>query len=326
MFDILTIIPGRKKRTTSGWYSFNAICCHHRGHKPDKKGRGGIKFDGDINWSYHCFNCNFKCGFTLGKTFSKNTKQLLSWCGIDETDINKWNLESLQHRDLLDMINKPKPKVVITFEHKEDPTDAVPINNKEARFAKYVSYLKKRGLSTGDYIFSATPKENGRAADRIIIPFRYNGKKVGHTSLYIDGRFPKYINDMSPGFLFGCNLQKPDWEVCLVFEGVMDALSLRGCAVMHNTISDSQAEILRGMHKRIIVVPDMDVSGLRIIDRALELGFQVSIPEWGGGIKDANDASVRFGRLPTLLSILQSATNSKIKLQMAKKRILWRLK
>lgn len=325
IFDILSIIPGKKKRSSSGWYSFNAICCHHRGHKADRRGRAGIRFDGD-NWAYHCFNCNFKCGFQIGKHISKNTRQLLSWCGIDDSQISKWNLINLQNRDLLSEIDKPKPRIEITFEHKEDPEGCVPINNKEPRFRKYVKFLESRGLSTGDYMFKATPNARGRNADRIIIPFRYNGKKVGHTSRYIDSiKFPKYINDMPPGFLFGTNLQKPDWEVCLVFEGVLDALSLRGCALMHNTISDTQATLLQNMHKKIIVVPDMDKTGLEIIDRALELGFHVSLPEWGPGIKDANDAIVKYGRLPTLLSILQNATNSKIKLEVQRKKIAKRI-
>jgi len=32
MFDILSILPGKKKQTSSGWTSFNAICCTHFGH------------------------------------------------------------------------------------------------------------------------------------------------------------------------------------------------------------------------------------------------------------------------------------------------------
>ena len=109
MFDILTILPGKKKTTASGWWSFNAPCCHYNGHKSDRRGRGGIKTDG-TNWSYHCFNCDFKCGFTLGKTLTGNTKKLLNWCGMDEQDITKWNLYSLQHKDLLDLTRVKKKK------------------------------------------------------------------------------------------------------------------------------------------------------------------------------------------------------------------------
>ena len=115
MFDILSIIPGKKKSTSSGWTSFNAPCCHHRGHKQDKRMRGGVKSTGE-NWSYHCFNCNFKCGFTLGRQFTSNTKLLLNWVGVDESKVNKWNLESLQHKDLLDLTRVIKQKKKVKFE------------------------------------------------------------------------------------------------------------------------------------------------------------------------------------------------------------------
>ena len=110
MFDVLSVIPGKKKLTQGGWHSFNAICCHNRGHKTDTRGRGGIKFDGQINWSYHCFNCGFKSGFILGKSITQNTKQLLQWSGIQPEQISKWSLESLQHKDLLDFTNLKKQK------------------------------------------------------------------------------------------------------------------------------------------------------------------------------------------------------------------------
>jgi hypothetical protein len=57
-------------------------------------------------------------------------------------------------------------------------------------------------------------------------------------------------------------------------------------------------------------------------DRALELGYSVSLPLWHNDVKDVNDAVVKYGKLPTLLSILQYATNSKIKIQMQKRKIM----
>ena len=93
----------------------------------------------------------------------------------------------------------------------------------------------------------------------------------------------------------------------------------------HETISDEQADLLRTLNRKIIVVPDMDKTGLGIIDRALELGFEVSLPYWGEDVKDANDAVVKYGKLPTLLSILQNATNNKIKIQMQRRKIDKRL-
>ena len=78
---------------------------------------------------------------------------------------------------------------------------------------------------------------------------------------------------------------------------------------------------LKNLNKQIIVVPDRDKTGLKICDRALELGYSVSLPNWESDIKDVNDAVVRYGKLPTLLSILQSATMSKIKIEIQRKKI-----
>ena len=110
MFDILTIVPGKKKQTQSGWTSFNAPCCQHNGHNPDKRMRGGIKADGD-DWQYHCFNCGFKCGFKLGRAISKRTRNFLTWCHMPDQDINKWSLHSIQHKDLLDSILRKKKQI-----------------------------------------------------------------------------------------------------------------------------------------------------------------------------------------------------------------------
>ena len=325
MIDILTILPGKKKLTQSGWHSLNAVCCHHRGHKLDKRSRGGIRFDGDHNWSYHCFNCNFKCGFQLGKQLSRNTRQLLNWAGVDDMQINKWNLESLQNKDLLEIMQVKKQKLKVKFKETTLPDDVEIIDPNNPEHIKFADYLTGRSIGLHDYPFLITPNEDGRNSNRIIIPYTFDNKIVGYISRYLDNRIPKYIKEQQPGFVFGYDLQKPEYEVCLVFEGIFDALALSGCALTHETISDEQAEILRRLNRRIIVVPDIDKTGLGIIDRALELGFQVSLPDWGEGIKDANDAVIKYGRLPTLLSILQNATSSKIKLQMMRTKIDKRL-
>jgi hypothetical protein len=324
MIDILTVIPGKKKTTQSGWTSFNAPCCHHNGHNSDKRMRGGIKLDGD-NWSYHCFNCGFKCGFRLGKSITKRTRNFLSWCGVDEQQINKWNLISIQHRDLLDsVITKKKQDTIPTFKEKPMP-DGELIYTGNKNHQKYIDYLNKRGLKHNDYPFLVTPDEEGRNANRIIIPFTYENKMVGSTSRYLDDRTPKFVSDQQPGYVFGIDLQKSDWEVCLVFEGIFDAISMSGCALTHNDINDSQFALLKKLNKRIIVVPDQDKTGLKICDRALDLGFEVSLPNWHDGVKDANDAVIKYGKLPTLLSILEAASNSKIKVEMMRKKIAKRI-
>jgi hypothetical protein len=318
MFDILSIIPGRKKHTTSGWTSFNAICCNHFGHKTDKRGRGGIHIDGP-NWNYHCFNCGFKCNFTLGRSITAKTRKLLTWCGIDEVEIQRWSLESLQHKDLLDF-TKPKQKIKIKFkDHKLPEGELLDKNNPLHKV--FVDYVQSRAVNIEDYPFLITPNEQGRMANRVIIPYTYKGKIVGNTSRFLDNRTPKYLNEQQQGYVFNIDSQLPNWTVCIVTEGIFDALAIDGVAVMHDDISEDQARLLSTLNRQIIVVPDRDKTGLKLIDRALELGYQVSLPNWDKDIKDTNDAVVRYGKLPTLLSILQNATNSKIKLEMRRKKI-----
>jgi hypothetical protein len=324
VFDILQLISGKKKLTQGGWHSFNAVCCHYRGHTPDRRGRGGIKFANADNWSYHCFNCGFKCGFTLGKSITKNTRQLLSYLGLDKEQIDRYSFESLQHKDLLDFVKIKKEKKKVKFKEMPLPeAELIDIDNKNHEI--FIQYLNNRKVSIKDYPFMCTPDEEGRQANRIIIPFTYENKIVGHTSRYLDDRKPKFISEQQSGYLFGVDLQKPEWQVCIVTEGIFDALSINGCALTTNAISDEQAEILKGLNKKIIVVPDQDKSGMDVINRALDLGFYISIPEWDDGIKDVNDAVIKYGKLPTLLSILQSATNSKIKTEIKRKQLDKRL-
>jgi len=319
MFDILSVLPGKKKQTSSGWTSFNAICCTHFGHRQDKRMRGGIKFDG-TNWSMHCFNCGFKCNFVLGRSISTKTRNLLVWSGIDEHQVKRWSLESLQQKDLIDFTQPKKQKIKIKFnEHKLPEGEIVDRDNPLHKV--YVEYLQSRKIDSNDYPFLITPNEIGRMSNRVIVPYTYKNKIVGHTSRFLDNKIPKYINEQQPGYVFNIDMQKPEWSVCIVTEGIFDALSIDGVALMHDDISSDQALLLSTLNKQLILVPDRDKTGLALCDKALELGYSVSLPDWDVDVKDVNDAVVKYGKLPTLLSILKCATNSKIKIEMQRKKI-----
>jgi len=267
----------------------------------------------------HCFNCSYSCSFVLGKSISGKTRQFLSWCGVDNEQIQQWSLESLKHKDFLDFTQPKKVRETINFKSKELPDGALlDVNNPLHK--KYVDYLVARKIDI-TLPFLVTPDETGRNANRIIVPYTYHNKIVGHTSRFLDNRIPKYINDQQQGYVFNIDSQKSEWQVCVVTEGIFDALSIDGVALMHDDISNEQARVLAQLNKKIIVVPDRDKSGLKIIERALELGYHVSLPNWASDVKDTNDAVVKYGRLPTLLSILESATMSKIKLELQRNKI-----
>ena len=74
------------------------------------------------------------------------------------------------------------------------------------------------------------------------------------------------------------------------------------------------------------MVPDQDKAGIELIDRAVELGWAVSIPEWPAGCKDVNDAVIKLGRLGALLTIMQSRETSRIKIELRKKALVKRIR
>ena len=82
-----------------------------------------------------------------------------------------------------------------------------------------------------------------------------------------------------------------------------------------------QAHLIDKLGKRVIVCPDKDKAGVELIDQALELGWEVSFPDWHTSCKDAADAVLRYGRLATIKSIIDCATNNKIKIQVKSKMI-----
>ena len=319
MLDIISYLPTKHKVTSSGWISFNAPCCIHNGESTDRRSRGGLRQQDD-EWSYHCFNCGFTASFTPGRPVSYKARRFLEWLGVDSVDVERLNLESLKRKSLLDLTAERNQirHVDVAFNETEVPEGVEVIDPRNVDHQRYLDYLASRRIVL-EYPFLVDKKRGVR--DRIVVPYTYKNRIVGHTSRYLDNRTPKFINSQQPGYVFGYDLQKADWTSALVTEGIFDALSISGLAVMHDTISPQQAQLLKQLKRRIIVVPDQDKAGLSIIDAAVEYKFEVSIPEWPDDVKDVNDAVVKYGVVNTLLQIHKHAESSKIKIEMFKKRL-----
>jgi DNA primase len=160
----------------------------------------------------------------------------------------------------------------------------------------------------------------------VVIPFTHNNQVVGHTTRFLDDRTPKYIQDIQHGYVFGTDLQKSTWQYAIVVEGVFDALAVNGLAVLHAEINDAQVRLIRGLGREVVVVPDQDEAGMKLVDRAIELGWAVSMPEWPDDVKDVNDAVIRWGKVTTLITIMQARETSKIKIELRKKQLVKRLR
>ena len=325
MIDIVSFLPAKRKHTSSGWISFNAVCCTHRGDNQDRRQRGGMKPAADGSWSYHCFNCGYTASFVLGRTLSHKAKNLLEWLGVDEQTINQINLDSLKHRSIHGMIESNREVVrAVEFEERDLPEGLELLDDTNPEHQQFVDYLQERKVDYRAYPYMVSPAAEGRASKRIVIPFTHNNMIVGNTSRYIDNRTPKYISDLQHGYVFGTDLQQPNWQHAIVVEGIFDALAINGLAVMHNDINPQQIQLIKSLGRSVTVVPDQDEAGLKLIDQALELGWAVSIPDWAPGVKDINDAVVRYGRLTTLVSVLSSRETSRIKIEMKRKQLVKR--
>lgn len=80
--------------------------------------------------------------------------------------------------------------------------------------------------------------------------------------------------------------------------------------------------MIRSLGREIVVVPDQDKAGMKLVDRAVELGWAVSMPDWPADVKDVNDAVIRLGKLGALITIMQAKETSRIKIELRKKQII----
>jgi hypothetical protein len=319
MIDVISFLPAKRKQTASGWISFNAPCCIHRGDTQDKRQRGGIKPNTDSSWSYHCFNCGYTASFVLGRNLTFKARRLLEWMNVPQEEIERINLESLKHKSIEGLLGERQEVINklqnIEFEDRDLPAETQELNE----FAK--EYLQKRCVPLDyPFLYKTMPRRG------VVIPFTHNNQVVGHTTRFLDDRTPRYIQDIQPGYVFGTDLQKATWQSVIVVEGVFDALSINGLAVLHAEINDAQVRLIRSLGREVIVVPDQDEAGMKLVDRAVELGWAVSMPDWPADVKDVNDAVICWGRLATLITILQCRETSRIKIELRKKQLVKRLR
>ena len=320
MLDIVQYLPAKRKTSSSGWISFNGPCCVHNGESLDRRQRGGLKSSAE-GWSYHCFNCNFTASFILGRNLSFKARKLLTWLNVPQEEIERVNLESLKHRSITGLLDDRQKTAAAIQGIQFEERDLGEVEFVTPAHTDIWNYLRSRHAPL-DYPFMVSATAGSRPG--VIIPFTYNNTLVGNTTRFLDERKPVWLNDFQPGYVFGTDLQHPNWQLVIVTEGIFDALSISGLALMHNEVSDAQARLIRSLGKEIVVVPDQDRPGMELVNRAIELGWSVSIPAWEG-CKDVNDAVKKYGRLATLLTIMQVRETSRIKIEMRRKQIVKRL-
>tara|TARA_B100000085_G_scaffold285562_1_gene322137 strand:+ start:1757 stop:2734 length:978 start_codon:yes stop_codon:yes gene_type:complete len=317
--DILTLyLPAKRKTTPSGWTSFNAPCCVHNNENADTRGRGGVIYEGDLV-SYHCFNCGFKASWQPGRNLSYKFKKLLEWLNVSDADITKLALDVMRENEGVEV---QKHQVELpTFGTVHLPEDSVriaDIENFDKHSMAVLEYMATRNLNFDDTDYYWSSQLGYR--ERLIIPFKYEGRIVGYTARTVGENKPKYLTDSQPGFVYGLDDQGPNKAFTLLCEGPLDAIHIEGCALTGSDIGDAQALLLNRLGKDVYVIPDRDKAGSKLVEQAIDRGWGVSLPDWDDDLKDIGECVARHGRLYTLYKIVASAETSPLKIRLKAKK------
>jgi len=325
---ILTALPANKKKTPSGWISFNAPCCIHNGETQDKKKRGGIMTSADGTLSYHCFNCGYKASYILGRRLTQKMRTLMSYIGIPDDTVRKLAIEAMRHEE---SDTKYEKKKFVNFKTKDLPKDTMKLetwlekyktlsNAQQTNIDNLLTYLTSRGIGADWYDFMYSPNTFWDVNKRLLIPFYWRGDIVGFTGrMFEKSEKVKYYTDVQPGYVFNMDVQ--DWtrKFVIVTEGPFDAITISGVSILGSEINDIQRDLIDGLNRQVIVVPDRDAPGEKLINQALEFGWNVAFPEWGEDVDDVADAVLKYGRLFTIQSILKTTESNKFKIDLKRK-------
>jgi hypothetical protein len=266
--------------------------------------------------SYHCFNCGFKASWQPGRKVSVKLKKLMQWLGVADDTITKCSLEAMRIEE--DSSYKGERSLIPTFIDKALPIGSKPLSewvrHPSEELVPVLEYIASRGLFIDDYPWHWTDEDGFN--NRLIIPFYHEHRLVGYTARKITSGKPKYISEQQPGYVFNLDRQHYERKYVLVTEGPIDAICVDGVAVMSAEISASQHALISQLQREVIVLADKDDAGYRMVEQALEYGWSVAFPEWADSIKDANDAVIKYGKLYTLYSIINSKESNNLKIQL----------
>ena len=313
----------RTKMSPAGWSTRNAPCCEHQGQTRDKRGRGGLKIDNTEAITIHCFNCSWSCSYTPGKPLFPKFQKTLRWLGISEQQLNKLKLESLRIANPEITVNVA-PRAIIPIELPEYKL----LNNHTAEYPDHIQYLNNRGIESSDFPFLVS--DDLEFKNRIIVPFILKNCIIGYSARTILPNIKaRFLMRQSTDFVFGMHWVEPNHDWIILSEGLFDALSVKGLAVMHNEINEAQVEMINRLNRRIICVPQLDSSGLActehsLIQTAIANNWEISFPEWD--CKDINAAYIKYGRLFVIQHILKQRTTGSLAAKIKQKMCLAKLK
>ncbi|RYD63843.1 MAG: hypothetical protein EOP83_11150 [Verrucomicrobiaceae bacterium] len=336
---ITNTVNGPRKRMGAGGFHINCPMCVTRGESADKRMRCGVKPDlgGAV---VHCFNCGFKARWKPGETISRNMQGFLSGIGVDHAEISRLVHKAFSYREMFqrspDAISLIPDVYQPSFDTRQLPPDARPfeawINEPSPPddFIEVAGYLLERGdaVSTATTYYWSPNKKHGMNR-RVIIPLTYGDRIVGYTARSIDpGSEQRYHMESQPNYLFNAAaLSAPKRKYVILCEGIFDALAIDAVGLLGARLNPQQIAWIKSFGKSVILVPDRDRRGAALIDVALQNNWRVAFPAlkgigsswWDEDVKDCADASKRYGKIWTLLSVIESSTENKLEINLKRK-------
>jgi hypothetical protein len=295
----ITIKANLGSRENTGFHAVYCPICN----KTERK-TGGFKFDDD-KIVYHCFrgSCDASTVYEFGKPISKKFRALMESIGVTipaqllmvKSSFQK-TLESLDERLYKKHYYKDVQKLESFTKHEQ----ASKMNREY-----WESYFSKRCCDMNDVLLCDTGKYKGCSA----IEMKFFDKTIGYQIITRHGDYIKQF-DGNTNLLYIPNgtIQ----NTVILVEGTMDAKCFpNAIATLQSKISPEQAYMLKG--KNVIMLPDMDGSN-RFIEQFMDYGWSISIPDWG--VKDLNEAVIKYGVIVTAELIMEGICKNKTKAEM----------
>lgn len=293
------------REASNGFRGVRCLVCN------DHTERAGFKFHDD-KVSYHCFNCKQNWDYEEGSTSMPPwVRKTLEAFGISNTEISElvgsaFFVKSSEPKIIT--AEALKPAVNLFTPEIPLPPKSFPIGSdiKPELQLPLAEYVVQRGLDPValNAHFSLDPK----FLNRVILPCMRDGKVIYWQARAIGDVKPRYL---SPGtnkdaVLWGYDRLHGDFDQPLfIVEGIFDAASIDGIALLGSQLNASKLEVLNRSRRRRAVVIDRDDNGGRLGQLALEHGWEVTFPPPGC---DANKSIQQYGKLFTVWTLMKNMT------------------
>lgn len=311
---IFELLPPETKHRNNGWYYYNCKSCHNF-ELPDKKMRGNILFEGE-NIVYQCFNCKLKWVWTPDSgIISKNMYLWLKDMGLTAAQIAEFKTICQQFCNNAtpsenNVIKKREIRTIPAYYKSiQKSLEKKESNQTLQRVVRYLNLRNPELLKWGELMWANNQ-------NHFLIPCYEYGNIVGYSLRKLnDEDAPKYIHYIPSGYIFNFDNLLKDRKYQIICEGQTDALAINGISILSNTFTPDRLKRILPFteHQELILLPDRDKAGQKMVKQCLDndLPFSVAFPNWDKGIKDAEDAVKKFGRLYTIYSILTSRERDK---------------